>query len=84
MSDWKRRIRVAWQVLCGRKCLLTDASNKVIYVQDSGPEGKFVQLMPWRDQVLALDNNGRIWMLDLSYGVNDFKVQLVMESPRRF
>lgn len=81
MRDWKRRIRVAWEVLIGKKCLLTDA--KVVYVQSAGPEGKLVQLVPWRDQVLALDNNGSIWLMDFGYRSLDVKIQFLMESPRR-
>ena len=85
MSDWKRRIRVAWQVLSGKKCLLTDARSQVIYVQSAGPEGKIVHLLNWRDQVLALDNNGSIWLMDETmYGSRDFHFQLVADAPRMY
>ena len=81
MSDWKRRIRVAWQVLTGSKCLLTDATNQVVYVQSAGPEGKLVQLLSWRDQVLALDNNGSIWMLSADFSSTFPTIQLWMDQP---
>ena len=83
MKDWARRIKVAWQVLIGRKCLLTDARTQTVYVQSSGPEGKLVQLVPWRDQILALDNTGSIWLMDCGYSPLDIKIQFLMESPRR-
>jgi len=83
MKDWKRRIRVAWEVLIGKKHLLTDARTQVVYVQSAGPEGKLVQLVPWRDQVLALDNSGSIWLMDFGYGSLDVRIQFLMESPRR-
>lgn len=83
MKGWKRRIKTTWQVLCGKKCLLTDAANKIIYVQDAGPSGKIVQLQPWRDQILVLDNNGSIWLMDETmYGSGDFHFRLVMDAPR--
>ena len=83
MKDWKRRIKAAWQVLIGKKCLSIEGRVQTVYVQNSGPEGKLVQLVPWREQVLALDNTGAIWLMDFGYGSLDVRIQFLMESPRR-
>ena len=83
MRKWKRRFQTAWKVLTGEQCLLADATQKIVYVQNSGPDGKIVQLVPWRDQILALDNTGAIWIIDNTYGSSFFQIQHVMESPRR-
>ena len=66
----------------GQMCLLTDAATKTVYVRDSGPDGKIVQLIPWRDQILALDSNGSILLIDSSYNPASPTVSLWMEEPR--
>ncbi len=83
MRKWKRRFQTAWKVLTGKQCLLADATQKIVYVQNSGPDGKIVQLVTYRDCILALDNNGAIWALtELTYGSGDFQISFLMESPR--
>ena len=82
MKSWKLRIKTAWDVLRGRKCLLTAATQQIIYVHSSGPEGKIVQLVPWRDQILALDSNGSILLIDSDYSSTFPIIQLWMKEPR--
>ncbi len=83
MRKWKRRFQTAWKVLTGKQCLLADATQKIVYVQNSGPDGKIVQLVPYQDRILVLDNNGAIWRLrELEYGSSNFQIQFLMESPR--
>jgi hypothetical protein len=82
MKKWKRRIQTAWKVLTGKQCLLTDAATKVVYVQSDGPNGKIVQLIPWRDQILALDNNGSILLINPAYDPTLPQIQLWMKEPR--
>jgi len=77
MNKWKRRIATAWKVLTGKQCLLTDAATKVVYVQRDGPNGKIVQLVPWRDQILALDSNGSILLIHTGYDNLDPMIQLL-------
>lgn len=57
------RLKEAWQVLRGRWWV----KQKNIYVYASDPENKFVQLVPWRDNILALDAQGKIWLLGVEY-----------------
>jgi hypothetical protein len=83
MNKWKRRIATAWMVLTGKQCRLTDATERIIYVHDAGPQGKIVQLVPWRDQILALDNNGTILLIDCPYESINIQVRTIMKSPRR-
>ena len=54
MKELKNRLLTAWWVLIGRKCLLTAATQQTIYVREPGRDGQIVQLVPWRDQILAL------------------------------
>jgi hypothetical protein len=62
---------------------LGDAKSNIVYVQASGPDGKIVQLVPWRDQILALDNNGSILVIEAGYDRDLFPtIQLWMDSPR--
>jgi hypothetical protein len=82
LSKWQRRIQTAWKVLTGQQCLLTDAATNLVYVRDSGPDGKIVQLIPWRDQVLALDSNGSILLIDAGYNPAFPTIQLWMKEPR--
>ena len=83
MGKMKRRIATAWKVLTGKQCLLGDAKSNIVYVQASGPDGKIVQLVPWRDQILALDNNGSILVIEAGYDRDLFPtIQLWMDSPR--
>ena len=81
MTKWKLRFKTAWKVLTGKQCLLADATQKIVYVQNSGPDGKIVQLVPWRDQILALDNNGSILLIDADFHAIPY-IQLWMKEPR--
>ena len=81
MRQWKLRIKTAWDVLLGRKCLLTAATQQVIYVREGRP-GTIVQLTYYRDDILALDNDGTIWLMKSGYRSNEFQIQRLMESPR--
>jgi alpha-tubulin suppressor-like RCC1 family protein len=84
MRSWKRRIATAWKVLTGKQCLLTDAATRFVYVQHPGRDGQIVQLATSQDRILALDNNGDVWMMrELEYGSSNFQIQFLMESPRR-
>jgi hypothetical protein len=82
MRKWKRRFQTAWKVLTGKQCLLADATQKIVYVQNSGPDGKIVQLVPWRDQILALDNNGSILLIASDFNETFPSIQLWMKEPR--
>jgi hypothetical protein len=82
MNKWKRRIATAWKVLTGKQCLLGDAKSNIVYVQASGPDGKIVQLVPWRDQILALDSNGSILLIKCDYDPSMPTIQLWMQEPR--
>ena len=82
MGKMKRRIQTAWKVLTGKQCLLGDAKSNIVYVQASGPDGKIVQLVPWRDQILALDSNGSILLIHTGYNNLDPMIQLWMHEPR--
>lgn len=81
MKNWDRRIRVAWEVLIGKKCLLTDAATKVVYVQDSGPEGKLVQLLYFEGRIIGLDNNGSLWQITADISHTFPTIQLWMDQP---
>ena len=81
MRKWKLRMKTAWDVLLGRKCPLTAATQQVIYVREGRP-GTIVQLTYFRDDLLALDNEGTIWLMKSVYGSTDFQIQPLMESPR--
>lgn len=78
-----RRIKAALAVLTGK--IYIPSVPKTIYVQTSHPENQFVQLLAWRDTVLALDAQGKIWELrpydGYPYG---FVNTLLQESPRRY
>jgi hypothetical protein len=77
------RIKAAWRVLTGK--VYIPKIPKTIYVQSSQPENQFVQLLAWRDSVLALDAQGKIWELRPNYPeYSGFTNQLLQESPRRY
>jgi hypothetical protein len=83
VNKWQSRIATAWKVLTGRHLLLTDAKTKVVYVQSDGPSGKIVQLIPWRDQLLALDNNGSILQIATGFDRDLYPaIQMWMREPR--
>ena len=77
------RIRAAWRVLTGN--LFVGPYPKTIYVESGKAENQFVQLLAWRDTVLALDAQGKIWELRSEPGYPyGFVNQLVQESPRSY
>ena len=76
------RIKAAWRFLTGKYPV-----NKIpsVYVHDGGPENRFVQLLAWRDSVLALDAEGKIWELRQHAGYPyGFVNSLIQESPRSY
>lgn len=83
MKKWKGRVTLAWKVLTGQQVSLIEGKTQFVYVRDSGVSGRVIQLVPWRDGVLALDNEGRIWWLQSGYGLSDIfgKVSLAAMSP---
>ena len=80
------RIKAAWKVLTGR--VYIPHVPKTIYVKSGLPDNQFVQLLAWRDTVLALDAEGKIWELRPQDGYYPsgchFVNQLVQESPRSY
>ncbi len=79
------RIRTAWLVLTGNLNPFVVPHQKTVYVESGKSENQFVQLLAWRDTVLALDAQGKIWELrsELGYPYG-FVNQLVQESPRSY
>ena len=75
------RLRQAWRVLRGK--VYVPSASKVIYVQSNKPPNTFVQLLVWRDEVLALDESGSIWKLDSQHD-GYFVCQFMQESPRSY
>ena len=77
------KIKQAWQVLQGKAYV--SSYPKTIYVQSGKADNQFVQLLSWRDSVLALDAQGKIWELRAEVGYPyGFVNQLVQESPRSY
>jgi hypothetical protein len=75
------RIKEAWKVLTGKDIVVQGKNYFRLVPPD--PENKFVQLIPWRDQLLALDAHGKIWQLTPdSYSGSGFSNQLLQESPK--
>lgn len=59
------RIKVAWAVLIGKYPI---KKTQTIFVESNKRENQFVQLIAWRDTVLALDAQGKIWELRSELG----------------
>jgi hypothetical protein len=77
------RLKLAWRILCGKGYGYNP--SKVIYVEQNKANNQFVQLLVWRDTVLALDAQGKIWELRSEMGYPyGFVNQLVQESPRSY
>ena len=75
-----QRLKKAWAVLRNKTRL-----PETIYVYPAEHNtNKFVQLVPWRDSVLALDAEGKIWSLTAPYNDGYFVNQFIQESPRRY
>ena len=74
------RLKQAWRVLRGRGYGYNP--SKVIYVERNRAENQFVQLLAWRDTVIALDAQGKIWELNPdSYPGSGFTCQYLQDSP---
>ena len=77
-----RRIKAAWCFLTGKYPI---NKTQTIYVESGKSENQFVQLLAWRDTVLALDAQGKIWELRHEIGYPyGFVNQLIQESPRSY
>lgn len=75
------RLKQAWRVLRGKVFV---PSHQTIYVQSGKANNQFVQLLAWRDTIVALDAQGKIWELrDASYpgGGGGFVCQYLQDSP---
>jgi len=77
------RVKKAWRVLRGK--VYVPSPSKVIYVSSGKAENQFVQLLAWRDTIIALDAQGKIWELR-QYHPQDagFICQFLQESPRSY
>ena len=71
------RLKRAWAVL---RCIVTPETIYA-YPAEWNPN-KFVQLMYWRDSVLALDAEGKIWKVNEDYS-GFTHVDLLFNSPPR-
>ena len=73
----KNRLVAAWWALRGRVEV-----PKVVYQL---PEPRWVQLTYWRDELLALDNLGQVWLINAN-GRGEFVVQCppILTTPRRY
>ena len=74
-----RRIKAAWVVL-RRKTIIPE--KIYVYPSEWNPN-KFVQLMYWRDSLLALDAEGKIWKVNEDYSGFTY-VEILFHSPRRY
>lgn len=74
------RLRQAWTVLTGR-IGLPDHLPNTIYVQSGQANNQFVQLLAWRDTIIALDAQGKIWELRPDFPLGGFVVQYLQDSP---
>ena len=76
------RIRNAWRVLWSKVVL---PERIYVYPAEFNPN-KFVQLLAWRDTVLALDTEGKIWELRPDGYLNNsgFVCQFLQESTRSY
>ena len=72
------RIKCAWAVLRGK---IVTPEKIYVYPAEHNPN-KFVQLIAYRDGLLALDAEGRVWAIK-DGGTGYFYYQQVLESPRR-
>ncbi len=74
---WNRTKR-AWAVL---RCKIVTPETIYVYPSEWNPN-KFVQLMYWRDSILALDAEGKIWKVNEDYS-GFTHVDLLFNSPPR-
>jgi hypothetical protein len=75
------KVKQAWRVLRGK--LYIPSGSNVIYVEQSKANNQFVQLLAWRDTVIALDAQGKIWELrqDSYLSGGGFVCQYLQDSP---
>ena len=74
------KLKLIWKFLRGKG--LYDP-RKIVYVSNVEDENKFVQLLSYQDQILALDAQGKIWVISHEhYGLYKARYELFMESPR--
>lgn len=79
-----RRIKTAWTVLTGK--IYIPKVPKTIYVNDVGNPNRFVQLLNFRDEIIALDASGTIYHVRM-YPYDkpcQFSIEKVAESPRGY
>lgn len=68
MNLFFNRLRTTWNALCGRV-----VAPKIEYVT---PEPRWIQILHWQDNLLALDNLGQVWLIR-----TDFHGQFVVNCP---
>ena len=73
-----RRIKAAWGVMRSK----TIVPEKIYVYPSEWNPNKFVQLMYWRDHLLALDTEGKIWKVNEDYS-GFTHVDLLFNSPPR-
>ena len=76
------KLKLIWKFLRGKG--LYDP-RKIVYVSNVEDENKFVQLISYQDKILALDAQGKIWVISHEhYGLYMASCELFMESPRAY
>lgn len=70
------RIKEAWAVLRGKRWV----KQKSIYVRDEGDPNRFVQLVPYRDYMLALTASGQVYRLSVWSG-DQYCMELIFDPP---
>jgi hypothetical protein len=60
-----------------KETLRTLADQKVIYVESAKRENQIIQLMYFRDDIVGLDAQGKLW----SYNPSERYWRLLTESP---
>lgn len=78
MSDFFRRLKMAWVVLTERIYVPTKVETR--YVLDQ-PE-HLVSLTYFHDFLVGLDGQGRLWKIDVPYDCSFPTFTLWAESPR--
>ena len=76
----KEKLKLIWKILTGK--MYVSPKSEVIYVHDNKANNQFVQLLAWRDTIIALDAQGKIWELRQDYpGGYGFTCQYLQDSP---
>jgi alpha-tubulin suppressor-like RCC1 family protein len=76
------KIKQAWRVLGGK--VYIPSPSKTIYVKSGKANNQFVQLLNFRDSIIALDAQGKLWELRDDYELGGFVVKFLQESPRSY